>query len=156
MLRPRTRWAGTAGCVLLFAAGAAAWMVSAFAESPTGTVTAGTAPAPGAAPAAAASYESGWWVPGSGAVLDGTADFDDPLGKVGLINAAGPIDTKGHPFFEPIGSNGRACVSCHQPAYGMSVSVQAIQARWKETQGKDPIFAAVDGSNCPSAPQAAE
>jgi len=156
MLRPRTRWAGTAGCVLLCAAGAAAWMVSAFAESPTGTVTAGTAPAPGAAPAAAASYESGWWVPGSGAVLDGTADFDDPLGKVGLINAAGPIDTKGHPFFEPIGSNGRACVSCHQPAYGMSVSVQAIQARWKETQGKDPIFAAVDGSNCPSAPQAAE
>jgi hypothetical protein len=100
----------------------------------------------------AAGY-SGWWNPGSGALLGRSAEFDDPIGKVGLINADGPVDTRDHPFFTPIGRNGRACVSCHQPANGMSLSVEAIQQRWMDTGGKDPLFAAVDGSNCPSAPQ---
>lgn len=35
----------------------------------------------------------------------------------------------------------------------MSVSAEAVQQRWQETAGKDPVFAAVDGSNCPSLPQ---
>ena len=96
---------------------------------------------------------AGWWSPGSGAVLPASVEFDNPLGKLGLLNTSGPIDTKGHPFFEAIGRNGRACVSCHQPANGMSISADAINERWRATGGKDPIFAAVDGSNCPSADQ---
>ncbi|HWE52740.1 MAG TPA: hypothetical protein VG273_23305 [Bryobacteraceae bacterium] len=36
----------------------------------------------------------------------------------------------------------------------MSVATSTIQQRWAETEGKDPIFAAVDGSNCPGLPQA--
>jgi hypothetical protein len=63
------------------------------------------------------------------------------------------MPTRGHAFFEPIGSNGRACVSCHQPADAMSLSVESIQQRWDQTRGKDPIFAAYDGSNCPTLPQ---
>src|SRR5580658_6234798 len=102
------------------------------------------------------SYDAGWWQPGSGQTLGASVDYDDPLGKVGLLNTAGAIDTKGHPFFEPIGSNGRACVTCHQPANGMSISAATVRARWQATQGKDPLFAAVDGSNCPSAPQELE
>jgi hypothetical protein len=78
---------------------------------------------------------------------------NDPSGAVGLINTAGPITTKGHPFFEPIGANGRACVTCHQPANGMGLSAEAAQARWTATGGKDPLFAAIDGSNCPSLAQ---
>ena len=35
----------------------------------------------------------------------------------------------------------------------MSVSVETIRERWRATNGKDPIFAAVDGSNNPSLPQ---
>jgi len=35
----------------------------------------------------------------------------------------------------------------------MSVSVEAIRARWRDTKGTDPIFAAIDGSNCPALPQ---
>ena len=35
----------------------------------------------------------------------------------------------------------------------MSVSTSSVQTRWAETEGKDPIFAAVDGSNCPDLPQ---
>jgi hypothetical protein len=92
-----------------------------------------------------------WWAPGEGQTLAAEASFDTPSGKVGLLNTGGPLPTKGHPFFTPMGENGRACVSCHQPANGMSLSVETIQARWSETGGKDPIFAAVDGANCPTA-----
>jgi hypothetical protein len=97
--------------------------------------------------------EYGWWEPGSGKPLSAAVNYPDANGQVGLLNAAGAITTKGHPFFEPIGENGRACVSCHQPANGMSLAVDTVQERWKATGGKDPIFAAVDGSNCPSLPQ---
>ena len=79
--------------------------------------------------------------------------FENALGRLGVLNVSGPIDTAGHPFFEAIGSNARACVTCHQPANAMSVSVESIRERWRATQGRDPIFAAIDGSNNPSLPQ---
>jgi hypothetical protein len=113
--------------------------------------------APAASVAQSDSYDAAdWWQAGSGQTLSASADFNDPSGKTGLLNASGPVETRGHPFFEPIGSNGRACVTCHQPANAMSISVTAIRGRWEATHGKDPLFAAVDGSNCPSAPQEAE
>ena len=52
-----------------------------------------------------------------------------------------------------MGSNGRACVTCHQPANAMSLSARMAQQRWQETGGRDPLFSAIDGSNCPSLPQ---
>jgi predicted MFS family arabinose efflux permease len=94
-----------------------------------------------------------WIEPGQGAVLPAELHFDDPLGRLGVLNASGPVDTKGHPFFEPQGANGRACVTCHQPAYAMTISASAVRERWHATHGKDPLFAAVDGSNCPDLPQ---
>lgn len=93
-----------------------------------------------------------WWAPGEGRRLPETLEYDDAYGRVGLYTSGGPIETKGHPFFEPIGKNGRACVSCHQPADAMSLSVATIQKRWQQTGGKDPIFAAIDGQNCPTLP----
>jgi predicted MFS family arabinose efflux permease len=97
-----------------------------------------------------------WIEPGKSGTLPAELHFDDPLGQLGVVNASGPVNTAGHPFFEPLGSNGRACVTCHQPAYAMSISVAAIRERWKAAQGKDPLFAAVDGSNCPDLPQEQE
>lgn len=94
-----------------------------------------------------------WWPEGDGRPMSEFTMYPNANGSLGILNTAGPIDTKGHPFFEPLGTNGRACVTCHQPADGMSVSVGTIRERWEATQGKDPIFAAVDGSNCPSLPQ---
>ncbi len=35
----------------------------------------------------------------------------------------------------------------------MSISAASVQARWTETLGHDPLFAAIDGSNCPDSPQ---
>jgi hypothetical protein len=106
----------------------------------------------GAAVGDGAKEARDWWAPGSGKTLPAFAAYADPNGDVGVLNADGPVDTKGNPFFEPLGANGRACVSCHQPADGMSLSLASIKRRWAETGGKDPIFAMSDGANCPNLP----
>jgi hypothetical protein len=97
-----------------------------------------------------------WWDPGRAEVMPASASYDNPAGQIGILNTGGPVATKGHPFFEPIGTNGRACVTCHQPSNGMSLSAAAARERWTATGGKDPLFAAIDGSNCPSLPQQLE
>lgn len=94
-----------------------------------------------------------WVAPGSGLVLPKEMSFENPLGRLGVFNAGGSVNTQGHPFFEPIGANGRACVTCHQPANAMSLSVETIQERWRATGGKDPLFAAIDGADHPDLPQ---
>ena len=97
---------------------------------------------------------SAWWAPGQGTPLPASATYENERGRVGLLNTSGAVDTKGHPFFEPIGTNGRACVTCHQPSDGMALSLRSIRERWTATGGKDPLFAAVDGMNCPNLPAA--
>lgn len=59
----------------------------------------------------------------------------------------GGIDLTG-PFFQSLGTNGRTCGTCHAPSDGMSVSAANIELRFLLTQGTDPIFRPVDGSNC--------
>jgi cytochrome c peroxidase len=59
----------------------------------------------------------------------------------------GGIDLTG-PFFQSLGTNGRRCGTCHQPSDGMSISAANVQVRFLLTQGTDPIFRTVDGSNC--------
>lgn len=100
-----------------------------------------------------ANAERGWWAPGAGGTMPAEPAFANPTGKAAILNTSGPINTKGHPFFEALGTNGRACVTCHQPSDGMSLSAETVQQRWKATGGHDPLFAAVDGSNCPTLPQ---
>jgi hypothetical protein len=100
-----------------------------------------------------AAVASQWWFPGSDRPLTASVEYTNPYGWVGLINTAGSIDTAGHPFFEALGTNGRACVSCHQPASAMSLSVELIKDRWDRSGGADPIFAAIDGMNCPNLPR---
>ena len=94
-----------------------------------------------------------WWNAGSGRTLPEMATYPTEHGTVEILNVGGAVNTQNHPFFTALGSNGRACVTCHQPMNGMSISVETIRARWRETDGKDPLFAAIDGSNCPSLPQ---
>jgi hypothetical protein len=79
--------------------------------------------------------------------------YDDPSGQLRLVNKSGEVQTKNHPFFIALGSNGRACVTCHQPTTAMSLSLDLIRNRWADTNGKDPLFAPIDGSNCPDLPQ---
>ena len=93
-----------------------------------------------------------WWDPNRGTPLPPSKTFVDPSGQLRLLNTSGAVETKGHPFFTPLGSNGRACVTCHQPTSAMSLSLDLIRQRWADSQGKDPLFAAIDGSNCPNLP----
>lgn len=96
-----------------------------------------------------------WWNAGLGLLLPWAEDYENPDGQVRVANQNGPVHTAGHPFFEALGTNGRACITCHQPSNAMSVSAATIRERWEATDGKDPVFAAIDGSNCPSLDQTA-
>jgi hypothetical protein len=95
-----------------------------------------------------------WWAPGDGRPLPAYVEYTNAWGRLGILNASGKIDTIGHPFFSALGTNGRACVSCHQPADGMSLAVTTIAQRWADTKGTDPIFAEIDVANCPNQPRA--
>ena len=53
-----------------------------------------------------------------------------------------------NPFFQNLGTNGRTCATCHAPSDGMSVSSASVELRFLLSQGRDPIFRPVDGSNC--------
>lgn len=99
------------------------------------------------------SPASTWWSPGSSEVMAEVLNYNNAAGQSRVVLDGGAQDTAGHPFFSPLGVNGRGCISCHQPSDGMSLSVKSIVERWQQTGGADPIFAAVDGSNCPTLPQ---
>jgi hypothetical protein len=74
--------------------------------------------------------------------------FGNPAGASETYSTvAGGIDMTG-PFFQSIGSNGRSCATCHQPSDAMSISAAHVQDRFTVTQGLDPVFRTVDGSNC--------
>ena len=95
---------------------------------------------------------SEWWTPGEDTPIAPYIEYANEYGTVGVLNTEGTVITDGHPFFEDLGENGRGCVTCHQPADGMSLSLSSIQERWEETGGMDPLFAAVDGMDCPNLP----
>ena len=77
--------------------------------------------------------------------------FPDPDGAFANLNLGGPTDTATNPFFQDLGTNGRRCVTCHQPSDAFSVTPPHIRARFEATQGTDPLFRPVDGANCPTA-----
>jgi len=101
-----------------------------------------------------AEGQGSWWAPASNRVFPAQAEYRDASGSLRVLLTGGPMETKDHPFFTPVGPSGRACISCHQPADAMSLSAATAQDRWTATDGKDPLFAAYDGSNCPTLPQA--
>lgn len=77
--------------------------------------------------------------------------FSDPDGRFANLNLGGQTDTTTNPFFQAMGTNGRSCVTCHQPSDAFSVTPPHLVARFEATQGTDPIFRPVDGANCPTA-----
>lgn len=87
----------------------------------------------------------------SGSIIPKFQVFLDPSGAFATMNLGGPTDTSSNPFFLDMGSNGRRCVTCHQPSDAWSVTPPHIQARFNATAGSDPIFRPVDGATCPTA-----
>src|SRR5664280_1484267 len=76
--------------------------------------------------------------------------FRDPTGYVATYSTGGDID-ENSAFFQSLGSNGRSCATCHQLDQAMSLETKHVQKVWARTNGQDPLFAAVDGANCPDA-----
>ncbi len=75
----------------------------------------------------------------------------DPSGLIGSLNVGGPTVTATNGFFENLGSNGRTCFSCHQPANGWGISAASVQQTFVESGGQAPVFRPVDGAVCPTA-----
>ena len=74
--------------------------------------------------------------------------FLDATGLIATYNANGPTDPS-NPFFQSLGTNGRSCSTCHDARQAMSITPDAAQQRYVATHGADPLFANVDGANCP-------
>jgi len=75
--------------------------------------------------------------------------FRDPTGFVSTYNATGPI-LENNPFFQSLGTNGRACSTCHLASDAMGLGTTSVRNTYLRTRGHDPLFAAVDGANCPN------
>jgi len=76
--------------------------------------------------------------------------FPDSAGQFATLNVPGAIDTS-NPFFQALGTNGRSCVTCHQPADAWTVTPPHVRERFVNTAGRDPIFRTNDGATCPIA-----
>jgi len=56
-----------------------------------------------------------------------------------------------NPFFKELGTNDRACSTCHRPDQAWTITPVDVQRRFIESRGLDPIFRNNDGSNCENA-----
>ena len=77
--------------------------------------------------------------------------FLDLTGFSATNSTTGSISLSG-PFFQSLGTNGRTCGTCHAPSDGFGLSAADAQLRYFLTRGRDPLFAQVDGSTCPTGP----
>lgn len=73
--------------------------------------------------------------------------FENTSGQLRTFNRNGAVDVS-NPFFQDLGTNGRRCVTCHQPDAAWTITPDNVRARFVATAGADPIFRSNDGSNC--------
>jgi hypothetical protein len=77
-------------------------------------------------------------------------EFADPEGRFANLNIGGPTDPAKNAFFQDLGTNGRRCITCHQPNDAWTVTPSHIRNRFNATNGTDPIFRTNDGAGCPT------
>lgn len=71
-------------------------------------------------------------------------------GVASTVSTSGSIDRR-NPFFQDLGSNGRACVDCHQANQGWSITPSRLKQLFASSEGLDPVFRPNDGANSPNA-----
>jgi cytochrome c peroxidase len=74
--------------------------------------------------------------------------FFDRTGVMGTYNVDGRTSTN-NPFFQSLGTNGRSCATCHVASDAFGLSAAHAQRVFRATSARDPLFADVDGANCP-------
>ncbi len=80
----------------------------------------------------AAAYTEGASHDYATATFDGLeryATWENADGKSATYQPEGPF-TAENPFFKPLGTNGRACVTCHDPSAGWTITPVHIRARF--------------------------
>src|SRR5262245_22203924 len=73
--------------------------------------------------------------------------FPNDLGVSETLSTR-PIDEQ-TAFFQSLGTNDRACVTCHQPNNGWTITPASVRKRFRDSDGLDPIFRTNDGATCP-------
>jgi len=86
----------------------------------------------------------------AGPKISDLKEYPDATGTSQSFSDHGALDTR-NLFFQSLGSNGRSCITCHQPSQGWSVTPAGIQQRFDATGGLDPIFRTNDGTVSPLA-----
>jgi hypothetical protein len=81
-----------------------------------------------------------------------TQVYTNGSGTHQTISTTNNVDPN-NPFFLSLGTNGRACVDCHQPAQAWGINPVEVTQRFGTT-GTAPIFRLNDGSNAPNLPVA--
>ena len=77
--------------------------------------------------------------------------FPDDTGKIQSATAIQSLDGT-NKFFDPsLGTNGQACVTCHQPDQAFTLNVDEIQAAFSSSGGSDPLFRLNDTADRPDA-----
>lgn len=77
-----------------------------------------------------------WWEAGDTENLPLSASFPDRTGELLLYNYDGPVAARHSSFFQPLGTNGRACVTCHQPSNAMSLSTETCRSAGKRPRAR--------------------
>jgi len=72
----------------------------------------------------------------------------DSSGITGTLKADGPFKTNGRSS-RVSAANGRSCATCHVSTEAMSFTPGHARLLLDATHGSDPLFAVVDGANCP-------
>jgi cytochrome c peroxidase len=76
--------------------------------------------------------------------------FKNDSGTVQTESSAPHTLNAKNSFFDPsIGTNGQACVTCHQPSHGITISVDFINETFTASNGTDPLFRSNDTANNP-------
>jgi cytochrome c peroxidase len=86
----------------------------------------------------------------AGTVIADMKKYPNSTGTAQSYSDQGVLNTR-NLFFQSLGSNGRSCITCHQPDQGWTVTPVGIQQRFDATDGLDPIFRPNDGSVSPLA-----
>jgi cytochrome c peroxidase len=82
-------------------------------------------------------------------IIPNLLPFFDATGLVSTFNATGAIHEDGA-FFQSLGTNGRTCGTCHQASDAMGLRAENVRIRYATSRGTDPLFASIDGANCPN------
>src|SRR5437868_15527915 len=76
--------------------------------------------------------------------------FSNTDGQVQTVNVRGALEMD-NPFFQDLGTNGRRCVTWHQPSSAWTITPANVQERSGATTGSGPICANSDRAKCEGA-----